>query len=46
MYGKEVISTIRSTFIIDKTQKLVKEFRNVKAKGHAQDVLEYIKANF
>lgn len=43
MYGKDVIRTIRSTFIFDKEGKLVKEFRDVKAKTHPEEVLEYLK---
>ncbi len=46
MYGKDVIGTERSTFIINKQGKLVKEFRKVKPANHAQEVLEYIKQNF
>lgn len=43
MYGKDAIRTIRSTFIFDKEGKLVKEFRDVKAKTHPEEVLEYLK---
>lgn len=43
MYGKDVIGTVRSTFIFDEDSNLIKEFRNVKAKGHAEEVLEFIK---
>jgi peroxiredoxin Q/BCP len=42
MYGKQVRGIERSTFIIDKTGKLVREWRGVKADGHAQEVLSYI----
>lgn len=42
MYGKQVRGIERSTFIIDKTGKLVHEWRGVKADGHAQEVLSYI----
>ncbi|WP_036729727.1 peroxiredoxin [Peptoniphilus mikwangii] len=44
MYGKDVIKTIRSTFIFDKEGNLIKEYRDVKAQGHAAEVLEYINA--
>lgn len=44
LYGKEYIGVERSTFIFNKKGDLVKEFRNVKVKGHAEDVLEYIKS--
>jgi peroxiredoxin Q/BCP len=43
LYGKEYIGVERSTFIFDKKGKLVKEFRNVKVKGHAEEVLDIIK---
>ena len=33
----------RSTFIIDKEGNLVKEYRDVKVKDHAEDVLSFIK---
>lgn len=45
MYGKEYLGVERSTFIIDKKGNIVKEFRKVKAKGHAEEVLEFIKEN-
>ncbi|MDD7306383.1 MAG: peroxiredoxin [Peptoniphilaceae bacterium] len=43
--GRKNLKVVRSTFIFDKKGKLIKEFRNVKAKGHAQEVLNYIKEN-
>lgn len=43
MYGKEYMGTERSTFIIDKNGILKKEFRKVKVKGHAEEVLESLK---
>lgn len=43
MYGKDVIRTIRSTFIFDRDGNLIKEFRDVKAKDHPMEVLEYLK---
>ena len=33
----------RSTFIIDKTGEVVKEWRKVKVAGHVEEVLDYIK---
>ena len=42
MYGKEYEGTERSTFIIDKKGILVKEFRKVKVKGHAEEVLAFL----
>ena len=43
MYGKKVMGIERSTFIFHNA-KLVKEYRKVKAAGHAEQVLEDIKA--
>jgi len=43
MYGKKYMGIERSTFIIDKNGTLVKEWRKVKVKDHALEVLEYIK---
>lgn len=43
LYGKEYLGVERSTFIFDKEGNLYKDFRNVKAKGHAKDVLDFIK---
>ncbi|MGZ3768899.1 MAG: peroxiredoxin [Bdellovibrio sp.] len=43
MYGKKVLGIERSTFVIDEDQKLVGEFRKVKAQGHAAEILNYIK---
>ncbi len=45
MYGKKVMGIERSTFIIDEDQKLQAEFRKIKAQGHAQEMLDYLKAN-
>ncbi|MBV7506445.1 thioredoxin-dependent thiol peroxidase [Bacillus sp. sid0103] len=42
-FGKEYMGIERSTFIIDKEGKLVKEWRNVKVKGHVDEALAYIK---
>lgn len=42
MYGKQVRGIERSTFLIDQGA-LVKEWRGVKADGHANEVLNFIK---
>lgn len=44
MYGKQARGVERSTFVIDGTGKLVKEWRGVKVPGHVDEVLEYVKA--
>ena len=43
MYGKVSFGIIRSTFIIDEKGKVEKVFPKVKAKGHSQQLLEYLK---
>ncbi len=40
MYGKEVEGVIRSTFLVDPDGEIVREWKNVRAKGHAAKVLE------
>ena len=44
MYGKQVRGIERSTFVIDESGKMVKEWRGVKVPGHVDEVLEYVKA--
>jgi peroxiredoxin Q/BCP len=44
-FGKEYMGIERSTFIIDEEGKLVKEWRNVKVKGHVEEALAYIAEN-
>lgn len=44
MYGKQVRGIERSTFVIDGTGKVVKEWRGVKVSGHVGEVLEFVKA--
>ncbi|MBQ0753536.1 MAG: peroxiredoxin [Gammaproteobacteria bacterium] len=44
LYGKEYLGIDRSTFIIDETGKLAKEWRKVKVTGHAAEVLEAVKS--
>ena len=39
MYGKESLGVERSTFLIDKEGVLRREWRKVKVKGHADEVL-------
>lgn len=44
-FGKEYMGIERSTFIIDKEGKLVKEWRKVKVKGHVEQALIFIREN-
>ncbi|STQ86395.1 peroxiredoxin [Helicobacter muridarum] len=45
MYGKEVQGIIRSTFIIQ-NNRIIESFYNVKAKGHAKKILEFMQKRF
>ncbi len=44
MYGKQVRSIERSTFVLDQNGVLRHEWRGVKADGHAQQVLEFVQS--
>ena len=44
MYGKQVRGIERSTFVIDRSGTLAREWRGVKVPGHAQEVLEFVKS--
>lgn len=41
--GREFLGTLRTTFLIDENGKIKHIWENVSAKGHAKEVLEYIK---
>jgi peroxiredoxin Q/BCP len=43
LYGRKFMGVERSTFLIDKDGKLREEWRKVKVKGHADEVLERVK---
>ena len=43
MYGRKYMGIERSTFLIDKKGVLVREWRKVKVKNHAQEVLDTLK---
>ena len=42
--GKEFMGLIRSTFLLKKND-IIKEWRNVRVKGHAEEVYNFIKNN-
>ena len=42
LYGKKHIGIVRSTFVLDKDGKIIQEWRNVKARGHAEIVMNFI----
>jgi thioredoxin-dependent peroxiredoxin len=44
MYGKKMLGIVRSTFLFDETGALRREWRGVKVKGHAEEVLEAARA--
>ncbi len=44
LYGRKFMGVVRSTFLIDKAGKLRGEWRKVKVAGHAEEVLEAVKA--
>lgn len=43
MYGKKVLGTIRSTFVIDADGRVARVFSPVKVDGHAEAVLDAIR---
>ncbi len=43
LYGRKFLGIERSTFLIDETGKLRREWRKVRVKGHAAQVLEAVK---
>ncbi|MEJ8767157.1 MULTISPECIES: thioredoxin-dependent thiol peroxidase [unclassified Oceanobacillus] len=42
-FGREYYGVERSTFIIDKEGKLLKEYRKVRVKGHVEEALKYLR---
>lgn len=43
LYGRKFMGVERSTFLIDENGKLRQEWRKVRVKGHADEVLESVK---
>ena len=43
LYGRKFMGVVRSTFLIDENGKLRQEWRQVKVKGHADEVLAAVK---
>jgi peroxiredoxin Q/BCP len=44
LYGRKFMGIERSTFLVDASGKLAREWRKVRVKGHAAEVLETAKA--
>ncbi|MGJ9385153.1 thioredoxin-dependent thiol peroxidase [Salipaludibacillus neizhouensis] len=42
-FGKESMGIVRSTFVIDKEGKLIKEWRQVKVEDHVAEALEFLR---
>ena len=43
-YGKQVRGIERSTFVLDRKGQLRREWRGVKADGHAKEILEFVQS--
>ena len=43
LYGRKFMGVVRSTFLIDADGRLRREWRSVKVKGHADEVLDAVK---
>jgi peroxiredoxin Q/BCP len=44
MYGRKYMGIERSTFLVDASGKIAKSWRKVKVPGHAEEVLEAVRA--
>lgn len=44
MYGRQVRGIERSTFVLDRNGAIAREWRGVKVTGHAEEVLNFVKA--
>ena len=44
LYGRKVRGIERSTFVIDEKGRLARAWRGVKVPGHAEEVLNFVKA--
>ncbi|AKC87581.1 peroxiredoxin [Pseudoxanthomonas suwonensis] len=44
MYGRKVLGVVRSTFLVSPDARVAREWRGVKVSGHAQAVLDALKA--
>ena len=42
--GKKYMGIVRSTFLLDENNEIIKEWRNVRVKGHVENVLTYVKS--
>ena len=42
MYGRKYMGIERSTFVLDESLNIIKEWRKVKVKGHVDEVIDYL----
>ncbi len=45
MYGRRYMGTVRSTFVLDTSCKIITQYTNVTARGHAQQVLQDLQSH-
>ena len=45
MYGKKYMGIERSTFVLDESGNIIKEWRKVKVTGHVDEVLKFLQNN-
>jgi len=43
LYGREYEGIIRTTYLLNENNEIIKVWKNVKVKGHAEEVLNFIK---
>ena len=41
MYGRKYMGIERSTFVLDENLNVIKEWRNIKVKGHVDEVIQF-----
>jgi len=44
IHGKEYMSLERSTYVLDESGDILKEWRNVKVEGHVEEVYELVES--
>lgn len=42
MYGKTHLGVVRSTFVYNKNGEMIGSFRDVKAKAHVENILDFL----
>lgn len=44
LYGREYMGIVRSTFVLDEAGEILKSWDNVRVKGHADEVLDFVRS--